>query len=181
MDGMKLFYFPALPLMAAPIPGLRPSKEGGPDPRLSSILSPPPVGFRHKIIQNSWSMANKIDMVDSIKTKGQMVPNVVNSVEPATIGTFIGPSWCVEPGQSRWLAMYHLGLATQKAIVIARFPRDSEKFKEFDDYERTEITSKSQLYAYYPDESPSLPTEGRISSLPILCHRAKQILDLLPD
>ena len=117
--------------MAAPIPGL----SGPDDPRLNRILEEPPVGFGHKIRGNSWSRRTKQSIIESIKTEGQKYANVCYKQSESR--------WIVEPGQTRWLAMYYLGLPHQKVVVCVRDHELDEFQEKFGAYINSEITDLS--------------------------------------
>ena len=128
---MRYFYFPELPLMTAPIPGL----EGPNDPRLSQILEEPPIGFGHKIRENSWSTRTGKDIIETIREEGQNYPNICHKDS--------NDQWIVEPGQTRWLAIYHLGLPHQKVVVCVRDHELDEFEERFGAYTHSEITELS--------------------------------------
>jgi len=115
--------------MAATIPGLTSPN----DPRLNRILEEPPRGFNHKIRDNIWSRRTKQSIIESIKTEGQRYANVCYRQD-------YRQQWIVEPGQTRWLAMYHLGIKTQKVVVCVRDHEMSEFKNKFGGYINSEIT-----------------------------------------
>jgi len=129
---MRFFYFPELPLMTAPIPGL----SGPDDPRLNRILEEPPIGFGHKIRDNNWSRRTGQSIIESIKTDGQRYANVCYKQSNGR--------WIVEPGQTRWLAMYYLGMPTQKVVVCVKENEVEEFEQKFGSYNNIEITNLSE-------------------------------------
>ena len=117
--------------MAAPIPGL----NGPSDSRLNRILEEPPRGFGHKIRCNNWSTKTGQSIIESIKTEGQKYANVCYKQSES--------QWIVEPGQTRWLAMYYLGLPHQKVVVCVRDHELDEFQEKFGTYINSEITDLS--------------------------------------
>jgi hypothetical protein len=114
--------------MAAPIPGL----TGPDDIRLTRILEEPPRGFGHKIRGNIWSKRTGQSIIESIKAEGQRYANVCYKQSTGR--------WIVEPGQTRWLAMYYLGLKTQRVVVCVRDHEMKEFQEKFCGYINSEIT-----------------------------------------
>ena len=126
--------------MAAPIPGL----SGPDDPRLNRILDEPPIGFGHKIRDNNWSRRTGQRIIESIKTDGQRYANVCYKQSNGR--------WIIEPGQTRWLAMYHLGIRTQRVVACVRDHEMSEFKKKFNGYNNSEITNlNSYLFVDHID------------------------------
>lgn len=115
--------------MAAPIPGL----SGPDDPRLNFILEEPPRGFGHKIRDNNWSRTTKQSIIESIKTDGQRYANVCYRQD-------YQQQWIVEPGQTRWLAMYYLKMSTQKVVVCVKDDEMQEFKQRFSSFINSEIT-----------------------------------------
>lgn len=125
--------------MAAPIPGL----SGPNDPRLDRILEQPPRGFGHKITDNIWSVKNKKCILESIQNDGQLHANVCYLQYPKQ-------QWIVEPGQTRWLALYHLKMQAQKVIVCVQ-DVELEKFKtHFSLYPHISISLEETKNYLYP-------------------------------
>ena len=118
--------------MTAPIPGL----SGPDDPRLNRILEEPPIGFGHKIRDNNWSRRTGQSIIESIKTDGQRYANVCYKQSNGR--------WIVEPGQTRWLAMYYLGMPTQKVVVCVKENEVEEFEQKFGSYNNIEITDLSE-------------------------------------
>ena len=115
---MKAYYFPELPLDAMKLSSLDKHPEYLDDEHISAKFA-------------DWTYTYNDDILKSIDDKGQLDPN---------IGTWNGTHWVVEPGQSRWLALYKLGKKTQKALVKVE-PKDEEHFSMLDDYEHIEVDS----------------------------------------
>ena len=113
---MKAYYFPKLPLHVITLSSLPSHPEYLKDENIN-------VKF------NDWKQTYNEDILESISSKGQLDPN---------IGRWSGIEWVVEPGQSRWLALYKLGKTTQRILVRVE-EKDEKYFHLLSKYEHREI------------------------------------------
>jgi len=120
---MKFYYFDKIPISE-----VRPGSLPISDPRLKD-----PNWFKPKF--KDWKRQYKKCILKDIKKNGQLNPNVV---------LWDGRTWRVEPGQSRWMAMYKLNIPIQKIIAIVT--EDSEKyFYLISNYVHKEIKNRTDL------------------------------------
>jgi hypothetical protein len=162
---VRIFYLPAVELLDAPIPGLR---GHGNDPRLKMIVKDPPNGFGHMFKMNSWSKRNGTDFIQSIRESGQLDPSIC-AFRSTT------QKWTVEPGQTRWLALYHIGFPTQKLIVCVEDEYQENFDKHFQKYEKRELTSMSQIEELFTDPIANDLKHG--GSLAVLKGRYKSFFE----
>jgi len=113
---LKAYYFPELPLDVLKLSSLDKHPEYLDDVHIASKFA-------------DWKHTYNEDIIDSIKSKGQLDPN---------IGTWSGTAWVVEPGQSRWLALYKLGKKTQRVLVKVE-EENEVNFEVLSKYEHTQI------------------------------------------
>jgi hypothetical protein len=123
---MIAYYFPELPLDVLKLSSLDKHPEYLDDAHTSSKFA-------------DWKHTYGEDILDSIKEKGQLDPN---------IGTWSGDAWVVEPGQSRWLALFKLGKKTQKVLVKVEEGNENN-FKLLSKYEHTEVESIDAAKAFF--------------------------------
>jgi len=128
---MKFYYFPNVPLEA-----FRPAGITMDSPELldSYWLD---VKFR------DWKRTYKKNILHEISKNGQLDPNVV----------LWEGAWRIEPGQTKWIAMYKLNIPTQKIIAIVDDNADSDNTQQYfnilEEYEHTQITTKQDLEACF--------------------------------
>ena len=127
----KIFYFKEMPLIE-----FRPPAVSKDDVRLKNVRE----HFSHvfKYWKESWGD----DIFESIKSKGQINP---------CIGMFANNIWKVEPGQSRWFAMWDLGIKTFKIVVLVR---DIDDFSYYKKFNSREILKDEELKELFLDDKP---------------------------
>lgn len=124
---LKFYYFPKVPLES-----FRPAGITMDSPKL---LDPKFAVTKFK----DWKIQHKKNILQEISKNGQLDPNVV---------LWDGNSWRIEPGQTRWIAMYKLNISTQKMIAIVE-DNSQQYFNILEEYEHTQITTKQDLEACF--------------------------------
>lgn len=74
-----------------------------------------------------WSGYN---LIESLKGEGQLNPN---------IGSYYNNDWVIEPGQTRWFALFELGEKTQRVLIKVLKGEEEKFFEYFKKYSYEEI------------------------------------------
>lgn len=129
---VRFYYFDSLPILE-----LRPPAISRDDPRLKSTHH-----FKHKF--ETWESVYKKDIFHEIEKNGVIDP---------LICLYENGRWRIEPGQTRWLALWYMGYETQKVIAMVR---DCDDFTDFLKFNPTEITCDQTLYQLFTDSKDKL-------------------------
>jgi len=141
---MRVLYFRALPLEKI---------------TLDSLERHPEYLSEHSM-QVKFNDANQNyggDIFESIRKYGQLDPSFgryKNRSRPDEIGG----KWVVEPGQTRWMALYKLKRPTQRILVLVR-DEDEQHFHLLSNDEHREIKTLEEAFSLFKDKN-NLPNKG---------------------
>ena len=138
---MRVVYFPELPLDKIKLSGIGHHPE---------YLSDNSMRAKFNDVNSNYGG----NILESIKKYGQLDP----SFGRCTISETEGIHWVVEPGQTRWMALYKLKRPTQKILVKVR-DEDEPYFHMISDSEHKEIKTMEEAAPLFTDKN-NLPSKG---------------------
>ena len=150
---MRVVYFPELPLEKIQLSGLN---------RHPEYLS-------ERSMEAKFGDANSNygdDILESIRKYGQLDPSFGTyketsdkwSKELGKWTTVNSGKWVIEPGQTRWMALYKLKRPTQRVLVRVR-EEDEPFFHMLGDSEHREIKTMEEAFPLFTDKN-NLPNKG---------------------
>ena len=150
---MRVVYFPELPLEKI---------------QLSGIIRHPEY-LSERSMEAKFNDANSNygdDILESIRTHGQLDPSFGTyketsdqwSKELGKWTTVNSGKWVIEPGQTRWIALYKLKRLTQKVLVLVK-DEDEPFFHMISDSEHREIKTIEEAAPLFTDKN-NLPGKG---------------------
>ena len=150
---MRVVYFPELPLEKIQLSGLN---------RHPEYLSDDSM----KVKFNDAKAQYGDDILESIRKYGQLDPSFGTYYETsdkwdAELGKWItveSGKWVIEPGQTRWMALYKLKRPTQRVLVKIR-EEDEPYFHMISDSEHREIKTIEEAAPLFKDKN-NLPGKG---------------------
>ena len=142
---MRVVYFPELPLEKIQLSGLN---------RHPEYLSDRSMEAKFGDANSNYGD----DILESIRKHGQL---------DASFGTYNKTSdkwskelgkWVIEPGQTRWMALYKLKRPTQKVLVLVK-DEDEPFFHMLGNSEHREIKTMEEAFPLFTDKN-NLPNKG---------------------